>query len=82
KEEVKNEYVLSAIIEFKILNEKLPEVLRIIKDIENVIDTTFTVGIISRVNDNGTIPIVKNLEDKGFFVRSNAKINIGLGHIR
>jgi hypothetical protein len=81
KEDVKNEYVLSAIIEFKISNEKLPEVLRIIKDIENVIDTTFTVGIISRVNDNGNIPIVKNLEDMGFFVRSNAKINIGLGHI-
>lgn len=81
KEDVKNEYVLSAIIEFKIPNEKLPHVLRIIKDIENVIDTTFTVGIISRVNDNGKIPIVKNLEEKGFFVRSNAKINIGLGHI-
>jgi len=80
KEDVKNEYVLSAIIEFKIPYEKLPEILRIIKDIENVIDTTFTVGIISRVTNDGIIPIVKNLEDKGFFVRSNAKINIGLGH--
>jgi NAD-dependent dihydropyrimidine dehydrogenase PreA subunit len=80
KEDVKNEYVLSAIIEFKIPHEKLNQILRIIKDIENVIDTTFTVGIISRVNDNGKIPIVKNLEDKGFFVRSNAKINIGLGY--
>ncbi|MHA1242730.1 MAG: 4Fe-4S ferredoxin, partial [Promethearchaeota archaeon] len=81
KEDVKNEYVLSAIIEIKIPNEKLPEVLRIIKDIESVIDTTFTVGIISRVNDDGTMPIVKNLEDNGFFVRPNAKINIGLGQI-
>jgi len=80
KEDVKSEYVLSAIIEFKIPHEKLHEVLRIIKDIENVINTTFTVGIISRVNDDGKIPIVKNLEDKGFFVRPNAKINIGLGH--
>jgi len=75
KEDVKNEYVI------KIPNEKLPEVLRIIKDIESVIDTTFTVGIISRVNDDGTMPIVKNLEDNGFFVRPNAKINIGLGQI-
>jgi len=81
KEDVKKEYVLSAIIEFKIPNEKLPEVLRIIKDIDNVINTTFTVGIITRVIDNGKIPIVKDLEDNGFFVRSNAKINIGLGHI-
>ena len=79
KEDVKNEQVLSAIIEFKIPHEKLPQVLRIIKDIENVIDTTFTVGIISRVNNDGKIPIVKNLEDQGFSVRSNAKINIGLG---
>jgi len=79
--DVKNEYVLSAIIEFKIPNEKLKDVLRIIKDVENGIDTTFTVGIISRVNENGKIPIVKSLEDNGFFVRSNAKINIGLGHI-
>ena len=81
KEDVKNEYVLSAIIEFKIPHEKLPKVLIIIKDIENVIDTTFTVGIISKVNDDGKIPFVKNLEDEGYFVRPNAKINIGIGHI-
>ncbi len=78
-EEVKNERVLSAIIEFKIPSERLPEILRVIEKADEELHTVFTVGIVSRVMSDGTIPVIKTLEEQGFDVKPNAKINIGLG---
>ncbi|MFX1314497.1 MAG: DUF362 domain-containing protein [Promethearchaeota archaeon] len=79
KEEVKNERVLSAIIEFKIPNTKLNEILQVIKEVEKKIDTVFTVGIITRAREDGFIPLIELLNKKGFEVQPNAKINVGLG---
>ncbi|MHA1270346.1 MAG: DUF362 domain-containing protein [Candidatus Helarchaeota archaeon] len=79
KEEVKNERVLSAIIEFKVPVHKVKEILKLIKEIEPKIDTVFTVGVISRFDDDGKIPIVDILTQTGFIIRPNAKINLGLG---
>ncbi|MHA1266364.1 MAG: DUF362 domain-containing protein [Candidatus Helarchaeota archaeon] len=81
KEEIKSERVLSAIIEFKINIDKVSEVLRIIRAVESEIDTVFTVGVVSRVMDDGTIPILDLLHREGFSVRPNAKVNLGLGKI-
>ncbi|MFX1278057.1 MAG: indolepyruvate ferredoxin oxidoreductase subunit alpha [Promethearchaeota archaeon] len=79
KEEVKEERVLSAIIEFKITPEKLPFILEIIRKVEKEIDTVFSVGIVSRIKDNNTDEVINQLTQLGFEVRPNAKINIGLG---
>lgn len=79
KEEVKEERVLSAIIEFKIIPEKLPLILEIIRKVEQEIDTVFSVGIVSRIKDNNTDEVINQLTQLGFEVRPNAKINIGLG---
>lgn len=79
KEEVKNERVLSAIIEFKVPIKKAAQVFQLIKEVEKRIDTVFTVGVISRVAENGTIPITNLLSQQGFSIRPNAKINVGLG---
>ena len=79
KEDIKNEKVLSAIIEFKIHKNKVSEVLGIIKDIDKRIDTVFSVGIVSRGIENEKHPIIDLLKQEGFIVRPNAKINIGLG---
>lgn len=81
KEEIEDENVLSAIIEFKVPKEKVKDVLEIIKNIENRIDTVFTVGIISKLNKNNNLPIKNLIIDEGFEIRPNAKINIGLGRI-
>ena len=78
-EEVKNERVLSAIIEFKIPTESLPKILRVIEKADEELDTVFTVGIVSRVMADDSIPVIKILEEQGFDVKANAKINIGLG---
>ena len=78
-EEVKNQRVLSAIIEFKIPDEKLSQVLEVIREVEKQIDTVFSVGIISRIKENNTKDIINRISQDGFEVRPNAKINIGLG---
>lgn len=80
KEDIKDETVLSAIIEFKVSDEKVSQVLEVIREVEPKIDTVFTVGIISRFDD-GNIPVLDTLNKEGFKVRPNAKINVGLGKI-
>lgn len=81
QEDLKNEMVLSAIIEFKVPYEKTAAVLDIIKKLDKEVDTVFSVGVISRVMENGDIPVSNLLAQKDFSVRPNAKINVGLGKI-
>ena len=81
KEDIKDEFVLSAFIEFKISKEKLNQVLKIIRDVELEIDTVFTVGLISRVTENNINHLDKVLSQQGFEIRPNAKVNIGFGKI-
>ncbi len=81
KKDIKEERVLSAIIEFKVPLNKAILVFQAIKRIEKNIDTVFTVGVISQVMKNGAIPILDLLTQQGFSVRPNAKINIGLGKV-
>ena len=80
-EDVKDERVLSAIIEFKVPTEKLSHILEIIREVEKEIDTVFSVGIVSKIKDNNTKEIVNRISQLGFEVRPNAKINIGLGRL-
>jgi len=79
KDEIKNEKVLSAAIEFKIPENKLNGILEVIKDLDKKIDTVFSVGIVTRIRESGDIPIIDIITQEGFNVRPNAKINIGLG---
>jgi NAD-dependent dihydropyrimidine dehydrogenase PreA subunit len=79
KEEIEDERVLSAIIEFKVPIEKVKQVLEIIRRVEEKIDTVYTVGVISKFSKENEIPIKSIIKGEGFKVRINAKINMGLG---
>ena len=76
---LKQELVLSAIIEFKVRFDKVDKVLNILKKLDNEVDTVFSVGVISRVMEDGQIPIIDLLKQNNFSVSLNAKINVGLG---
>jgi len=78
-QEIKEQRVLSAIIEFKIPDKKLSQILEVIRKVDKEIDTVFSVGIVSRIKDNNTKEIMNRVSQLGFQVRPNAKINIGLG---
>ena len=79
KPEVLNEKVLSAIVEFKIKEDKLSEVIRTLTPALETVNTLVSWGLISRVAEDGTIPVLARLGDLKLAARPNAKINLGLG---
>lgn len=81
REDVLGEKVLSAILEFKIGNERLKEVLLGIKDVAARIDTVFSLGLISRVESDGSISVEPIAREAGFLPRPNMKTNVGLGRL-
>jgi NAD-dependent dihydropyrimidine dehydrogenase PreA subunit len=79
REDVLNEKVLSAIIEFKAPLEKLAEVISVARKVATELDTVFSWCLVSRVNPDGTVPTDPVLASLGMQARPNAKINMGLG---
>ena len=79
KNEVKNERVLSAIVEAKAPAAMLPQILATARRVAGEIDTVFSLDVITRVADDGTIPVLADIEKAGFRARPNAKVNLGLG---
>lgn len=79
KEEVLDERVLSIIVEVRVPEDRIFEVLEELRRLEEQVETVFTVGVISRIKPDGQVPILEELKRKGFQVRPNAKVNVGLG---
>ena len=81
KPEVRNENVISSIIEFKVGLDKVLGVVRALKKVAKNIDTVFSVGVISRVGVDGSIPVRSLLESERIDIRPNGKTNLGLGRV-
>ena len=79
KEEVLNEKVLSAIVEFGTTPDKVPSVLKTLREVSQQIDTVFSVDMISLLEPDGTCPAEEAAQSAGFELRPNGKDNIGLG---
>ena len=77
--EVLNEKVLSAIVEFMIPADRLPEVLAVLDRVAQEIDTVFSGDIITRIGEDGSVSYVKEIGDRGRFLSINGKSNVGLG---
>jgi len=78
-EDILDEKALSAIIEFTVDNDRLREALKTLKEVSTRINTVFSVGLISRVGGDGTLPTVAIAREAGFSPRPNTKTNVGLG---
>ncbi len=78
-DEIKDERMVSCIIEFSAKEEKLEAVMDVIKRVANDLDTVFSLDLIYRFDDEGNIPIIQKLNDMGILVRKNAKVNLGMG---
>ena len=74
-----NERVLSAVIEFKIKEVEINKIFDFIRRFDRETKNVFTVGIISPLRTDGTIPIVDTIKQQGFHLSSHAKVNLGLG---
>jgi len=83
KEDVKDERVLSAIIEFLIEPSQLEEVVKALEESSALAtDTVFSVAVINRVDADGVIPHIEALARLGYQTSPNAKVNLGLGRPR
>jgi NAD-dependent dihydropyrimidine dehydrogenase PreA subunit len=82
KEDILNEKVLSAIIEFSVKQEQLPKLFDILAKVAQEVDTVFTVDLACRVNPDGSVPTVRYTKAAGLWVAPNGKVNAGLGRPR
>jgi NAD-dependent dihydropyrimidine dehydrogenase PreA subunit len=79
KPEVRNEKVLSAILEFKIRQEQLEEVVGRLRPVLAEVDTVVSWGLATRFAENGSLPALSRLEALGVPARPNGKVNMGMG---
>ena len=79
KPEVLQEKVLSAILEFKIKEDQLGEVVNALRPVLDDVDTVVSWGLATRFAEDGSLPVMSKLEQIGLPARLNAKINMGLG---
>ena len=79
KKEILDEFVVSAIVECKTGLEDCIRVFRKLEAVSKDVNTIFSVGVISTVDDDGTIPARAVLEKEGIGVAPRGKINVGLG---
>ena len=82
KDEILGEKVLSAIIEMKVTQEKIPETFRALEAVQKEVDTVISVGISSRCLPDGTAPHEEWVKKLGYRLSPNGKTNLGLGRPR
>ena len=79
KDDVLNEKVLSAIIEFSVPVAKLDQVISGLKHVSQKIETVFSLCVASRVAPDGSVPTQVLLRQSGVWFAPNGKTNVGLG---
>jgi ferredoxin len=78
RDDILNEKILSAIVEFKTRIENVPAVLATVDEVSSTLDTVVAVGVSTRCSDDGSSALEEVLVHEGFtFVRG--KTNLGLG---
>jgi NAD-dependent dihydropyrimidine dehydrogenase PreA subunit len=79
KPDARQEKVLSAILEFKIKEDQLEEVVQKLRPVLAEVETVVSWGLATRIAPDGTLPVTNRLATLGLPTRPNAKINLGLG---
>jgi hypothetical protein len=81
REDVLDERILSGIVEVLFPVEKTEAALMALKAAEPEVNTVFSVGMITRVCPDGSMPPIEIARKMGFWVSPNCKTNMGLGRI-
>jgi hypothetical protein len=77
RDDILNEKILSAIVEFKTTVEQMPAVLRRVEEVSQELETVVAVGVSTRCDERGDSVLDSILTDEGFqYVRG--KTNLGL----
>src|SRR5438552_2833842 len=78
REDILNEKILSAIVEFKTPLANVPPILRKIKEVAKQLTTVVAVGVSARCDENGENSLEEILRQEGFDF-NRGKTNLGLG---
>ena len=79
KDELLDEKVLSAILEFGLDRDRLPELLAGLKKVSQEIETVFSLCLATRIEADGSVPTGDILTREGVWFAPNGKTNVGLG---
>ena len=79
RDDILNEKILSAIVEFKTRLENVPAVLRRVDEVSKTLDTVVAVGVSTRCDQSGESALDAVLSEEGFEA-VRGKTNLGLGH--
>lgn len=74
--------VLSVVLEFRTTMDRAEAVLRALQRASKRVNTIMSVSMINSVEEDGTIPALKLLDELGIEHRPNMKVNVGLGRPR
>ena len=78
-EEILDEKVISAIIEFAVLEKDFIPILDLIKEVAKDCERVISMCAAVRIAEDGSWPTITAMEKAGYFFRPNCKTNIGLG---
>jgi NAD-dependent dihydropyrimidine dehydrogenase PreA subunit len=79
REDILDERVLTAIIEFKVPIERVGEVLATLEKAQKTLDTVFSLDYIHRPNTDGSLPAVEAVRQLGYRLSDHVKICTGMG---
>lgn len=79
RQDIINEKVISAIVEFVVPQKKVSKVMATLEKVSGEIDTVFALELIQRTEQDGSVPMIKELKKLGYHPRENGKVCIGLG---
>lgn len=82
KDDVLNEKVLSAILEFAIKPEQLSDLFDALGKVSKEIDAVFSLDVATRIAPDGSVPTDPYIEKSGLWIAPNGKTNVGLGKPR
>ena len=82
RDDVLNEKVLSAILEFALSLERLPEVFEALKAVAPELNSVFSLVVATRLRPDGSNPTAPFIEASGLWIAPNGKTNVGLGRPR
>jgi ferredoxin len=79
RDDILDEKILSAIVEFKTRIDNAPSVLRRVEEVAKTLETVVAVGISTRCDHNGASALDDVLSGEGIRV-ARGKTNLGMGH--
>jgi hypothetical protein len=79
REDILNEKILSAIVEIKVTVDRTEEIIRLVKEVEQQIDTVVALGVGVRCDGQGEDEVVAPILEGLGYKLVRAKTNVGLG---